>query len=118
MAKWRCERCDDPCTAYGDTEPKTCPYCYPYGDATWVKDETKPRLFIDHSGGVFQQIIATQDVDIIIIDYEDLENDGPFVVIDGVNKAYLYSGASPDIAPDRVEDLFKQIRGQKARMED
>lgn len=42
MQKWMCERCDDPCVTFGDTEPPECPWNYPDNEFTWFPADGEP----------------------------------------------------------------------------
>ncbi len=81
--------------------------------APLTSTKIKPKIFIDLSGGLVQQIMATENMDVIIIDYDDSdgmdEHPERTVKIDGEDPAYIYRGASVDAAPDRVIDLHRQI---------
>ena len=73
----------------------------------------KPKIIIDLSGGLVQQIMATQEVEVIVVDYDDLEGDGPIVEIDGTSPAYVINTPAVDLFPDRVNELYQQISEQE-----
>lgn len=51
--------------------------------------KVKPKVYIDLSGGVVQQILATEPIDIVIVDYDDLESGNGRVVEIDRDPAYV-----------------------------
>jgi len=70
----------------------------------------KPKLFVDLSGGLVQQIISDTDIDVIVVDFDDIETggNGKVVQIDGM-KAYVFAGIEVDVDKTFVEKAFRQI---------
>lgn len=72
--------------------------------------EMKPKLFIDLSGGLIQQIVSDIDMDVIVVDFDDIETGrGKVVKILNTEKAYVFAGIEIDVNPEFVNRLFNQI---------
>ena len=70
------------------------------------------KVFIDLSGGLIHSAVADTEVELIFVDYDDIEDGEKITTIDG-NDAYVFSGISVEVDAERTDSLFAQAKEVK-----